>query len=122
VSPLDSHSLLPPPPRPHPIDRALSALDEAVALLVTSGSPSRFKQIRSLSTLAAKLAHLRPAQGVDDIDPEDEDEVDFDGIPRRGIRRPRVNDAVDMNREMLMIAQQMVNDYPPPLAVPTPGK
>jgi hypothetical protein len=95
-------------PLMHPIDRALSALDEAVALLVTSGKPSRFAEIRTLSSLAAKLARLRPAAGVDDVPFDEEGDGEFE--PNR-IGRFRPNDAVDLNREIIMIAQQMVKVY-----------
>jgi hypothetical protein len=98
-------------PRPHPVDRALSALDEAVALLVTSGRPSRFSEIHRLSRLASELARLRPAAGVDDVEPEDEGEMDGHPMPRRLRGLPRANDAVDMQRELMMIAQQMIKVY-----------
>ena len=52
---------------PHPIDRALTALDDAVTLLVVSGKPTRFAEIARLTTLAQQLQLLRPAAGVDDV-------------------------------------------------------
>src|SRR5665213_3118379 len=54
-------------PAQHPIDRALGALDEAVALLITSGKPTRFAEIQRLTTLAHQLSCLRPAAGVDEV-------------------------------------------------------
>jgi hypothetical protein len=86
-------------PAVHPIDRALSNLDEAVALLVTSGRPSRFSEIRRLSQIASDLARLRPAAGVDDVELEDEDYDDLP-MPRRRRRFAPINDAVDMQREL----------------------
>lgn len=101
----------------HPIDRALGALDEALALLITSGKPSRFAEILRLTNLAHQLQCLRPAGGVDDVMDDDVGIYGMNGginpavggvavgVPRR------FNDAVDLNREIIMVAQNFLKSY-----------
>ena len=103
---------------PHPIDRALTALDEATMLLVVSGKPTRFAEIQRLSSLAHQLAGLRPAAGVDDVGGMGDEYGGnfYNGVgnigavlpmaPRRGF-----NDGVDLNREIVMMAQNFLKTY-----------
>lgn len=107
--------------QPHPIDRALLALDEAVALLIASGKPSRFAEVYSLTTLAHQLQLLRPAAGVDDVELEGDEDGDIGMgmappvmLPNRIGRRRRIggfNDGADLNREMIMMAQGFLKTY-----------
>jgi len=110
------------PAQEHPIDRALTALGEATAALLTSGRRSRFAEAQALASLAHKLQQLRPAAGVDDAGPDNEDEGDGNVIgepyavmPARRManpgRRVGYNDAVDLNREIIMIAQGFLKSY-----------
>ena len=111
------------PAPPHPIDRALAALDDAVTLLVASGKPTRFAEIARLTTLAQQLQLLRPAGGVDDVGGvgDDGNGMGYDGgiammnganlgglvaAPPR-----RFNDTADLSREMLMLAQSFLKSY-----------
>ena len=104
----------------HPIDRALGALDEAVALLVTSGKRTRFAEILALSNLASQLQFLRPAAGVDDVPDAYNDGFGVGGVnvgmnmmngAVMPMRPARFNDAVDLNREMIMVAQSFLKSY-----------
>jgi hypothetical protein len=88
----------------NPIERALAALDEAVAGLAASGEPTRFAKIGVIIRAAQQLAQLR-ATRVEDLGFDD-------GINEGGIGmmvQPRpirpFNDAVDLNREIVMLAQ-----------------
>lgn len=106
---------------PHPIDRALIALDDAVTLLVASGKPTRFAEIARLTTLAQQLQLLRPAAGVDDAVGDDGNGMGHGGgiVMMNGanlgglVAAPprRFNDTADLSREMLMLAQSFLKSY-----------
>lgn len=92
-----------------PIDRALAAIAEAMTELLDGNKPSRFAETHELSSIARKLQNRRHATGVDDVLGEQEDEDD-DMFPR--IANPRrFNDAADLSREMLMLAQGFMKEY-----------
>src|SRR5579883_873794 len=105
----------------HPIDRALAAIAEAVMLALASKRPSRFSEAEALSRLESRLQRLRPAKSIADVEDgvkradDDEEDMGADGedfpnaapyLPRR-----RFNDAADLNREILMLAQGFFSQY-----------
>lgn len=100
----------------HPIDRALTALSEAVALSLAGRSPSRFAEASRLTTLAHQLQGLRPAAGVADVGLDDDDHEGNAGGPNIMMPNPlprayRFNDGADLQREVLMIAQGFLKQY-----------
>jgi hypothetical protein len=95
-------------PHLHPIDRALAAISEAVAELLTSGRPSRFSEIHTLTRIAFDLQRLRPASGVEGVPLLRDGDDDDVGYPRP-IRR--FNEAFDFNREILAMAQGFLKNY-----------
>lgn len=102
-----------PPPKPGPIDVAVSALSEAAAELLASARPSRFAEIQSIAVIAMQLQRMRPGIGVDDLgDYEPGDGMQ--AMPARHHRRGvpvGFNDGADLNREILMLAQTFLAQY-----------
>lgn len=103
-----------PPLKPHPIDIALAALSEVATDLLASGKPSRFAELQNVTTIAMTIQQLRPMIGVDDAD------IMGDGVfgaplgqpiivNRRA--RPPYNDGADLNREIIMLAQNFLATY-----------
>jgi hypothetical protein len=101
--------------KPHPLDAALAALSEAAAELLAGDRPSRFGELQTLARIASAIQRLRPGIGVDDVLQEQEEE-DAPWVGRFGpvIGRHRVvpfNDGVDLNREIIMVAQKFFDKY-----------
>src|SRR5579875_970910 len=89
------------------IAEALNSIACAIGCLAMSVKPSRFREIADLTTIAARLQGML-AERVDDIDP------DFDELPPAEVyprRRRYAGDVADMNREILMMAQQFMGQY-----------
>jgi hypothetical protein len=111
----------PTPPKEHPIDRALAALSDAAIDLLATKKPSRFAEVQSLAGLAMQVHTLRPMSGVDDALGAD----GYDpfvpaihpvagyahGYPHRVHHVPAFNDLADINRQLLMLAQNFVQQH-----------
>jgi hypothetical protein len=97
----------------HPIDRALAAISDAIADLLTSNKPSRFAEIGELARTACKLHRQRHAGSVDEVDDMAEDgDGNYGNFAPPVMMHPRrFNDAVDLNRELVMIAQGFIKNY-----------
>jgi hypothetical protein len=106
-----------PSPKPHPVDIALSALSEVATELLASGKASRFAELQSVTTIALQIQRLRPMAGVDEaiIDDGDENVGYRNGVMRRNPIRVQqgmqFNDGADLNREIIMLAQNFLAQY-----------
>jgi len=109
---------LPPAPdaKPHPIDVALEALSQFTTDLLASGRVSRFAELQRVGNVAMQVQQLRPAAGVDDVQPLDDGANIVVGGPLYHHRMHRgqafgFNDGADLNREIIMLAQKFFEEY-----------
>jgi hypothetical protein len=119
--PMEAAGEAAPPPKLHPIDIALAALTEFAAETLVSGRPSRFAELQRVITIAAHVQALRVPTSVEDADNKMFEGGNVggmiggfgDGLPmpeppmhRYVHRGVRFNDGADLNREIIMVAQQ----------------
>jgi hypothetical protein len=99
------------PVRPHPVDVALAAISQMAGDLLGSDKPNRFGEIRSITSIAMQLQRMRPDVGVSEIG-DHEDYNDAPVMMRRGqVHGGGFNDAADVSREILMMAQTFITQY-----------
>jgi len=115
VPELPPASAEPVPPKPHPVDIALAALSELAAGLIASGKPSRFAELQNVTGIAMTIQRLRPMGGVedvfDDLAPGAAMGGGFIGQAIGHQRGVRFNDGADLNREIIMLAQNFLATY-----------
>jgi hypothetical protein len=99
------------PSKLSPIESAIAALSAAMAELLAGDKPSRFREVQGLARTAAQLQQGL-ASSVDAIDYyHNHGEVDVGPINVQPWGNRPFNDAVDLNREILMTAQKFLQNY-----------